>query len=98
MSTFAVILEQKSDRVKSRIEAAYPGNGHAALSDTAYLVTSDATVSDVAKAIGIANPDFTEEVIGIVLKLNGAYSGRYYTEIWDWFKNAERLELTGQPA
>lgn len=98
MPTFAVILEQKNDQVKARIESAYPGKGHAELSKTAYLVTSDATVSDVAKAIGISDPDFTEEVIGIVLKLNGAYSGRYYTEIWDWFKNADRLEPAGQPA
>ncbi len=97
MPTFAVILEQKNDQLKARLESAYPGNSHAALSETAYLVTSNETVSDVAKTVGISGPEFIEEVLGLVLKLNGAYSGRYYTEIWDWFKNVERSEITGQP-
>ena len=95
MSTFAVILNEPNERVAARIRDAYPAPDHVRISPTAFLVSGEMPVRELAERAGLVGDGEIEGAVGIALRLNGAYSGKTYDSIWEWFELAERVR---QPA
>lgn len=95
MPTFAVILNEPSAEVERRIRDAYPDPAHMRLSPTAWLVAGDMPVRELAERVGLVGHGESGSAVGIALRLDGAYSGKTYDSIWEWFEQAERIP---QPA
>ena len=92
MSAFAVILHEdepeSSAKIRAHIEEHYPGSNHYKFSDFVYFVTGPRLVSDVLDTLGFDDDD---DLYGAVLRLNGSFSGRSWTKLWDWMKAAEEV-------
>ena len=82
MFVHAIVLTDHSDEVVSRIKRKYPKCY--TVNDDCFLVRSNELTQDVAIAIGIKGEDRVKDVGGVVLKLNGAYSGFAPTALWEW--------------
>ena len=95
MPTFAVILNESNAEVERRIRDAYPDPAHMRLSPTAWLVAGDMPVRELAERVGLVGHGESGSAVGIALRLDGAYSGKTYDSIWEWFEQAERIP---QPA
>ena len=90
-STFVITLRPRREsiqKIQQRIKAEYPD--HFKISDYCYLVSSNEISRDIALRIGLKGKDRIEDSLGIVFRLNGAYSGYYYKSAWEWIKQAER--------
>lgn len=90
MSAFVVVLHddepQASATLRERIEEKYPDSEHYRLSEYTYLVTGPRLVSDVAESLGMTDD---ENLYAAILRLNGSFSGRSWTDLWDWLRAAE---------
>ena len=92
MSAFAVILHdnepEANELLRERIKQQFPGDQHFQFSDNVYLVTGERLVDKVTAKLGF---DGGDDVFGAVLRLNGSFSGRSWTRLWDWLKAAEEV-------
>lgn len=97
MSAFAIILHEdepeSNDKVRARIAEKYPGSEHFEFSPFTYLVTGPRLVSEVVDTLGLQDDD--EVVYGAVLRLNGSFSGRSWTKLWDWLRAADQPQGGG---
>ena len=89
MSTFAVILNEPNDEVVARLKEAYPEPDHLELNRNVYLLSGDLLIENVIERLGFKGEDAIDDAVGIVLRLNGTYSGRNYRSVWDWLARAE---------
>ena len=89
MSTFAVILNEPNDEVVARLKEAYPEPDHLELNRTVYLLAGDLLIENVIERLGFKGENAIDDAVGIVLRLNGTYSGRNYRSVWDWLARAE---------
>ena len=91
VSAFAVLLHddetESKEELTRRIEEAYPGDKHFKFSDGVYIVTGPRLVDDVAKTLGLHDE---ADRFGVVLRLNGSFSGRSWTNLWDWLRAADQ--------
>ena len=91
MSAFVVMLhEDEPDAavvLRERIEEQFPGSEHFKFSDHIYLVTGVRLVSDVLQKLGL---DDDVNLYAAVLSLNGSYSGRSWSRLWDWMKTTDQ--------
>ena len=83
MFMHTVLLREPCSEVASRIESAY-ANRHYKVNDVCYLVRTEGLTQDVAVAAGIKGDDRVNSAKGVVLKLNGAYSGFESQSLWEW--------------
>ena len=90
MSVFAVVLNEAHPDVVERIENAYPDFYQ--LSNTFFLVQSNALARKVAAAVGIKGDDRIEDAQGVVFRLNRAYAGYSSRDLWEWLGQAEEEE------
>ena len=92
MSAFAVILHddepESNEKIRARIEVEYPGSEHFKFSPLTYFVTGPRLVTEVVDTLGLQNDD--DVVFGAVLRLNGSFSGRSWTKLWDWLRAADQ--------
>ena len=88
MSAFAVILNEPNEQVIARLKEVYPDPDHLELSPTAYLVSGNLLIEDVAAKLGFKGEDAIEGAVGVVLRLNGTYGGRSFRSVWDWLARA----------
>ena len=84
---FAVILISPNEEIRDRI-ASYR---HYPISDTCYLVSSNEISEDIAIGIGLKGENRVSDALGIVFKLNGAYSGYSYKSVWEWIAQQEQV-------
>ena len=89
MSTFAVILNEPNDEVVARLKEAYPEPDHLELNSNVYLLSGDLLIENVIERLGFKGENAIDDAVGIVLRLNGTYSGRNYRSVWDWLACAE---------
>lgn len=82
MFVHAIVLTDHSDEVVSRIKEKYPKCY--SVNESCFLVRCDDLTQDVAIAVGIKGEDRVENAGGVVLKLNGAYSGFASRALWEW--------------
>ncbi len=87
MANFAIFLRDIDQNVISRIEENYPN--YYKLSDTAFLVSSDRLTQDIAENIGIKGENRIENSLGVVFKLNNAFSGYFEGSLWEWLDQWE---------
>ena len=90
MSIHIVLLTKRNADVAARIQTAYPG--HHQVTDTCYLMQSQQITQDVAINVGIKGQNRVEGAVGVVFKLNGAYSGYASRALWEWLGQAEEAE------
>lgn len=90
MSIHLVLLTQPNKEAAARIKEKYPDCHQA--TDTSFLVQSREITQDVAVNAGIKGEGRVEDAIGVVFKLNGAYSGFAPRAIWEWLGQAEEAE------
>ena len=89
MSTFAVILNEPNDEVVARLKEAYPEPDHLELNSNVYLLSGNLLIENVIQRLGFKGENAIDDAVGIVLRLNGTYSGRNYRSVWDWLARAE---------
>lgn len=82
MFVHAILLTDHNDEVVSRIKEKYPKCY--SVNEGCFLVRCDDLTQDVAVAVGIKGEDQVENAGGVVLKLNGAYSGFASRALWEW--------------
>ena len=92
---FAVVLTDEQDKGGAKITENYRESEVYRLAEDTYIVAHDGLSRDVAKSVGIfsdTDEDGTEpgEVSGVVLKLNGSYTGYASQDIWEWLDAAEK--------
>ncbi len=87
MPVFAVVLNEPNNEVEKRLKEKY--EGCFALTDTFFLVQSEAIAENVAVDAGIKGEDRVETARGVVFKLNKSYSGYTSRALWDWLVQAE---------
>lgn len=85
MAVFAVILNEheEASTLQERIEKAYPEPDHIAISSSAWLLSGDLLVNEIAEKLGM-HADAESPLLGTILRLNGTYSGLQYSSVWDW--------------
>ncbi len=90
MSAFAIFLHhdqtESNKRLRKLIEEAYPESAHYKFSDFVYLVTGPRVVSEVAETLKL---DDEEDLYAAILRLNGSFTGRSWTAMWDWLRATE---------
>ena len=82
MFVHAIVLTDDSDELVARIKEKFPKCFE--VNEGCYLVRCDDLTQDVAIAVGIKGDDRVEDSGGVVLKLNGAYSGFGPPSLWEW--------------
>lgn len=87
MFVHAILLTDDSDEVVARIKERYPKCFE--VNESCYLVRCDDLTQDVAIAVGIKGDDRAEDAGGVVVKLNGAYSGFASRSLWEWLDIGE---------
>ena len=87
MFIHAILLTDDSDDVVARIKKHYPKSFE--VNEGCYLVRCDDLTEEVAIAVGIKGDDRAEDAGGVVLKLNGAYSGFAPGSLWEWLSIGE---------
>ncbi len=87
MPMHAIVLWEANPNVAARIAEKYPL--HYAVNETFYLVRSPEIAEKVACAAGIKGDNQVEDALGVVFKLNSAYSGYAPRSIWDWLITGE---------
>ena len=87
MFVHAILLTDDSDEVVARIKKHYPKCFE--VNEGCYLVRCDDLTQDVAIAVGIKGDDRAEDAGGVVVKLNGAYSGFASRSLWEWLDIGE---------
>ena len=87
MPMHAIVLWKANPNVAARIVEKYPL--HYEVNETFFLVRSPEIAEKVAFAAGIKGKDQVEDALGVVFKLNGAYSGYAPNSIWDWLNTEE---------
>ena len=85
METFVIALNETNPNVLKRIEEAYPDNYR--LSDTAFLVADNTLTKTIAEAVGINGKNRIDTALGVVFKLNKAYSGYSEPSLWERLQN-----------
>lgn len=83
---FVVTLTVENTEIEERIKEAYR---YYPLSDKCYLVSSDGISEQVANQIGLKGNERIPDALGVVFKLNGAYSGYASKSIWEWLSDQE---------
>ncbi len=91
MPIFAVALGERNNEIKKAIEKAYPDEHHE-LQDMFFLIQDPASARDVAVKIRLRGDNQVEDANGVVFKINSAYAGYTYSDLWDWLENAEGKE------
>ena len=90
MGAFVVMLHddepESNAKLRAGIEEKFSGSEHFKFSDHVYLVTGPRLVTDVLSTLGF---DDDENLYAAVFRLNGSFSGRSWTKLWDWMKSAE---------
>ena len=82
MQVHAIVLSEENAEVSERIKEKYPK--HYQLNSTFFLVRSDQITENVAIEIGIKGDDRINDALGVIFKLNGAFSGYASRALWDW--------------
>lgn len=77
-----ICLENENEEVAKRIEESYPDNYR--INSTDSLVRTNDISDKVAINVGITGDKKIEETVGVVLKLNGTYSGLAPSALWEW--------------
>ena len=94
MGTFAVILQEtdpeKAATIRERITTRYPDGKHFRISDEIFLVSGPVLSQDIADALGVEDDP---EMLLIVLRLNGSFSGRSWSTLWEWLRAADRASV-----
>ena len=88
MAQYAIILrgrESENTEVAQRIKEKYPECYP--MSEEVYLVQAAEPASQIAVAVGLKGDERVDDVAGLVLKLNGAYSGYDETSLWHWLRD-----------
>lgn len=89
---FAITLTPRRGseaKIQERIEEEYPDQNHFKISDICFLVSSYELSQSVAQRIGLKGENRVEDSLGVVFRLNGAYSGYHYKSVWEWIKQFE---------
>ena len=82
MTIHVICLEKENAEATKRIGESYPASH--SISSTSFLVRTDDVSDKVAANVGIKGDNRSEEAVGVVLKLNGAYAGFASSSIWEW--------------
>ena len=84
-SAFAIMLHdgeyESNARLRAKIEKKFAGSGHYKFSDHVCLVTGPRLATDVLSTLGSGDD---ESPHAAVFRLNGSFSGRSWTKLWDW--------------
>ena len=80
MPTFVVVTAKPSPLVAERLSDMRPLE----IGEATHLVQSDSLTEDIAVKAGIKGPD--RDLKGIVLRLEGAYSGFHNERVWEWLR------------
>ena len=89
MPLFLIVVTESDEgcRMERRLEKHYAKRYHK-ISDTAYLVEDNSLAKDVAAAVGIKGEN--RDTSGVVLGLNGFYSGFASKSLWEWLAQHEQ--------
>ena len=90
MPVHIVLLTQPNKEVVARIRKAYPDRHQ--VTTTCFLVQSKQITQDIAINIGLKGEARVEGAVGVVFKLNGAYSGYATRALWEWLSQAEEAQ------
>lgn len=83
MALFSVYFDEKDERIKKLIESNY--KKYVFVEDGYCLIQTNTTSGSISEKLEIWNDETGKSSSwGIVLKLNGSYSGYADGEIWDW--------------
>ena len=85
---FIVVLREPNQEIKTIIKENF-SDRHYELAENSFLISSPGGVQEISMEIGLGDPS-NDEAQGIVFKLNGSYSGRYYSAVWRWLYEAEK--------
>lgn len=90
MGTFAVLLheqeEESSARIRKRLVDAFAKSDYFEFSEHVYLVTGAPLTTDVADKLEITED---EQAFAAILSLNGSYSGRSWSKLWEFLRQAD---------
>ena len=89
MNIFVVTLNEPNKKVVEKIKEIYPPPQFYEISPLSFLLATPEFPRDIALKIGLREENLIEDALGVVFKLNGAYSGYSYHELWDWIKQNE---------
>ena len=78
--------DRAQSSVIERIERTYPEPVHLKLASNVYLLTGDFLIDHLMDALGFKGE--AADAVGLVMRLNGTYSGRTYQSVWDWMARA----------
>ena len=87
MAIHAIVLADENDQVANRIEEHYPL--FYPVNEKVFLVRTGEISEQVAFKVGIKGDDRIDDALGVVFKLNGAYSGHAPRSIWEWLDSGE---------
>lgn len=83
MGSFVVIFRDEPADAVRKLRDTYPD--HFEINPRTFLVQDD-LARKVSEAIGF---DDDEDLLGVILRLNGTYWGRERQHLWDWLANAQ---------
>lgn len=96
---YSIALAEPDEDIAERIEVEYPVPLHYKMSDSFWLICCErnarnilietgndsAIAEEIAETIGlIGNPEI--DTVGLVTKLESAYAGWAFEDMWDWIK------------
>ena len=87
MALHAIVLVESNEKVADRINQYYPN--HYKINETCFLVRSGEISEKIAISAGIKGDEQIADALGVVFKLNGAYSGYAMPSIWEWLSMEE---------
>ena len=95
MAVHLIVLLSPADapqtrKVAQQIEQQYPGF-YPMADGLAYLVQSPDVAEVIKRKIGLAEQqeqDSRKQATGLVVKMNGSYSGYAARSMWDWLEEA----------
>lgn len=77
-------------KVEQAIRDSYEGYHPCDLQGLSFLIATNDSLEVVARTLGLAGPEDSEPVpSGLVVKLNGAYTGRGSTSLVDWLTESK---------
>lgn len=88
MDVFIALFDEASKKAADLLEAHYPDHFQHPSFERIYFLASDDISEKIAVNIGIKGEN--RVVSGMILKLEGAYSGYTDGSIWEWLEKFDR--------
>ena len=88
MKLYVVTLTAPNKGIEARINKMKNDDWHR-YTGTVYFIASNKSAQEVAEEIGLKGKNRSESASGVVLKMNGSYSGFTKRGLWEWFESVD---------